>query len=144
MGDTLRLLALRKSLALASGFRRGLVVRLVDQPVRVVEDAFQTELEVVVVGRADVMALLGDQRKQRCRLGIDRHRFLETTPLLAQVTAKGHHIGAADEKNFEFGLECILDHAGRLIGEDDKKPAKAARKATKASGPRTRSKAAAR
>ena len=68
----------------------------------------------------------------------------EITPLLAEVTAKGHHIGAADEKNFEFGLECILDHAGRLIGEDDMKPAKAARKATKASGPRTRSKAAAR
>jgi hypothetical protein len=64
----------------------------------------------------------------------------ETTPLLAQVSAKGHHIGAADDKNFEFGLECILDHAGRLI---DAKPAKAARKATKASGPRTRSKAAA-
>src|SRR4029079_13358504 len=67
----------------------------------------------------------------------------EITPLLAEVTAKGHHIGAADEKNFEIGLECILDHAGRLIREDDK-PAKAARKATKASGPRTRSKAAAR
>ena len=41
----------------------------------------------------------------------------ETAPLLAQVTAKGHHIGAADEKNFEFGLECILDHAERLIDE---------------------------
>ena len=33
------------------------------------------------------------------------------TPLLALVTEKGHHIGAADEKNFEYGLECILDHA---------------------------------
>ena len=65
----------------------------------------------------------------------------ETTPLLAQVTAKGHHIGAADEKNFEFGLECILDHASRLIEEGGKKPTKPARKA---SGPRTRSKAAAR
>ena len=52
----------------------------------------------------------------------------ETTPLLAQVTAKGHHIGAADEKNFEFGLECILDHAGRLIDDGGKKPAKTARK----------------
>jgi hypothetical protein len=68
----------------------------------------------------------------------------ETTPLLAQVTAKGHHIGAADEKNFEFGLECILDHANRLIDDGDKRPAKAARKATKASAPRARSKAAAR
>jgi AcrR family transcriptional regulator len=68
----------------------------------------------------------------------------ESTPLLAQVTAKGHHIGAADENNFEFGLECILDHASRLIDEGGKRPAKAARKATKASGPRTRSKAPAR
>ena len=65
----------------------------------------------------------------------------ETTPLLAQVTAKGHHIGAADDKNFEFGLECILDHAGRLIEQGGKKPPKAPRKATKAVGPRTRSKA---
>ncbi|MFL6086164.1 MAG: TetR/AcrR family transcriptional regulator, partial [Mycobacterium sp.] len=63
-------------------------------------------------------------------------------PLLAQVTAKGHHIGAADDKNFEFGLECILDHASRLIGEGGKRPAKAA-KATKASAPRTRSNATA-
>jgi hypothetical protein len=68
----------------------------------------------------------------------------ETTPLLAQVTARGHHIGAADENNFEFGLECILDHASRLIDEGGKRPAKTARKATKASGPRTRSKAAVR
>ena len=41
----------------------------------------------------------------------------DITPLLAPVTEKGHHIGAADENNFEFGLECILDHAGRLIDE---------------------------
>ena len=51
----------------------------------------------------------------------------EITPLLALVTEKGHHIGAADEKNFEYGLECILDHASRLI-EQGKKPAKPARK----------------
>jgi AcrR family transcriptional regulator len=38
------------------------------------------------------------------------------TPLLAFVTDKGHHLGAADEKNFDFGLRCILDHASRLIG----------------------------
>src|SRR3981189_1187780 len=50
----------------------------------------------------------------------------ESTPLLAQVTAKGHHIGAADEKNFEFGLECILDHASRLIDEGGKRQGKAA------------------
>jgi hypothetical protein len=67
----------------------------------------------------------------------------DTTPLLAQVTAKGHHIGAADENNFEFGLECILDHADRLI-ESVGTPTKAARKATKATSPRTRAKAPAR
>ena len=38
-----------------------------------------------------------------------------TTPLIAQVTGKGHRIGAPDETNFEYGLDCILDHAGRLI-----------------------------
>jgi hypothetical protein len=56
------------------------------------------------------------------------------------VTEKGHHIGAADENNFEFGLECILDHAGRLIEGG----AKQARKPTKSSASRPRSKAAAR
>ena len=39
----------------------------------------------------------------------------ETAPLLAQATAKGHRIGAADDINFDYGLECILDHAERLI-----------------------------
>jgi AcrR family transcriptional regulator len=39
----------------------------------------------------------------------------ESTPLLAEMTAEGHHVGAPDETNFEFGLECILDHAGQLI-----------------------------
>ena len=52
----------------------------------------------------------------------------ESAPLLAAVTQKGHHLSASDDRNFEFGLECILDHAGRLI----EKNAKPARKATKA------------
>lgn len=53
----------------------------------------------------------------------------DNTPLLALVTEKGHHIGAADDKNFEFGLECILDHAGRLIeGNKNKSAKKTARK----------------
>jgi AcrR family transcriptional regulator len=38
-----------------------------------------------------------------------------TTPLLAQVTGQGHRIGAPDQTNFEFGLDCILDHAANLI-----------------------------
>ena len=48
----------------------------------------------------------------------------DITPLLAQVTQKGHHLGAADDNNFEFGLECIVDQAGRLIDEAKNKPAK--------------------
>ena len=39
----------------------------------------------------------------------------ETTPLLAQVNAAGHRIGAADDINFEYGLTCIIEHAARLI-----------------------------
>src|ERR1700741_4353876 len=39
----------------------------------------------------------------------------EKTPLLAQITRIGHRIGAPDETNFEYGLNCILDHADRLI-----------------------------
>ena len=73
------------------------------------------------------------------RMSIDA----ESTPLLALVTEKGHHIGAADEKNFEFGLECILDRAGRLIDGRTTAP-QAARKVTKAAGSRTKNKAVAR
>jgi AcrR family transcriptional regulator len=57
----------------------------------------------------------------------------DSTPLLAQVTRKGHHLGTPDETNFEYGLECILDHADRLIEQSAKmsrqrKPAKASPK----------------
>jgi AcrR family transcriptional regulator len=48
----------------------------------------------------------------------------ETTPLLARMTAKGHHIGTADEHNFEYGLDCILDHASRLIEQGLKSTAR--------------------
>jgi AcrR family transcriptional regulator len=40
------------------------------------------------------------------------------TPLIAELTRKGHHIGFADELNFEYGLNCILDHAGRLVSDN--------------------------
>ncbi|MFC8527166.1 TetR/AcrR family transcriptional regulator [Nocardia sp. NPDC057227] len=39
----------------------------------------------------------------------------DTTPLLAEAMAKGLRSGAPDDRNFEYGLECILDHAGRVI-----------------------------
>jgi hypothetical protein len=45
----------------------------------------------------------------------------DSTPLLALVAEKGHHIGVADDKNFEFGLDCILGKAARLIEARKKK-----------------------
>ena len=55
---------------------------------------------------------------------------LLSAPLLAAVTEKGHHLSASDDRNFEFGLECILEHAARLIEQNQKPARKAA--ATKA------------
>src|SRR5436309_14571140 len=111
------------------------------------EDAFDTYSAVSVHVRGSVvLQRLRDKNRAADEGPSDIEETMtidpESTPLLAQVTAKGHHIGAADEKNFEFGLECILDHASRLIDGAGKRPAKAA-KASKAAGPRTRSKAAA-
>ena len=110
------------------------------------EDAFDTYSAVSVHVRGSVvLQRLRDKNRASDEGPSDIEETMtidpETTPLLAQVTAKGHHIGAADDKNFEFGLECILDHAGRLIEHGGKKPAKAPGKASKASGPRTRTKA---
>jgi hypothetical protein len=105
------------------------------------EDAFDTYSAVSVHVRGSVvLQRLRDKNRAADEGPSDIEETMtidpESTPLLAQVTAKGHHIGAADDKNFEFGLECILDHASRLIDGAGKRPAKA-------SGPRTRSKAAA-
>lgn len=45
----------------------------------------------------------------------------EVTPLLAEVTDEAHRIGAADDHNFEYGLQCILDHADQLIQRNSKR-----------------------
>ena len=37
-------------------------------------------------------------------------------------------IGAADDRNFEYGLQCILEHADRLIGEGTKSSTASRRK----------------
>ncbi len=90
------------------------------------EDAFDTYSAVSVHVRGSVV--LHRLREKNRAAGGDGPSDLEetmnidadSTPLLALVTEKGHHIGAADDKNFEFGLECILDRAGRLIDEAGK------------------------
>ncbi|WP_280425815.1 TetR/AcrR family transcriptional regulator C-terminal domain-containing protein [Nocardia carnea] len=72
----------------------------------------------------------------------------ETTPLLAQAAAKGYHSGAPDDRNFEHGLDSILDHASRLLSGSEhkqKKPAPARRttRSTAAKTGRARTRAAA-
>src|SRR5580693_7205855 len=47
----------------------------------------------------------------------------DITPLLAQVTDESHRIGASDDHNFEYGLDCILERAERVIAESNSKPA---------------------
>ena len=43
-----------------------------------------------------------------------------TTPLLAQALRDGRQLCTLDEVNFDFGLECILDHAELLIAANTK------------------------
>ena len=94
------------------------------------EDAFDTYSAVSVHVRGSVVLQRLRQKNRAAEEGpsdIEETMTIDpdSTPLLALVTEKGHHIGAADDKNFEFGLECILDHAGRLIEEGKgKKPTK--------------------
>jgi hypothetical protein len=54
------------------------------------------------------------------------------------VTGKGHRIGAPDETNFEFGLDCILDHASRLIDDGSKAVKRAPSRQRKTAATRVR------
>jgi hypothetical protein len=113
------------------------------------EDAFDTYSAVSLHVRGSVVLQRlyeknqspdGGPRTIEDAVGIDP----QTTPLIAQVTGKGHRIGAPDETNFEYGLDCILDHAGRLIeeGSNAAKPSRQ-RKAAKSAVQRGRAKATA-
>jgi AcrR family transcriptional regulator len=117
------------------------------------EDAFDTYSAVSVHVRGSVVLQRLYEKNQSTDVG---PRAIEdavaidpgTTPLLAQVTGIGHRIGAPDETNFEYGLNCILDHASRLIDEGKgSKGGKSApsrqRKATKSPVQRGRTKATA-
>ena len=88
------------------------------------EDAFDTYSAVSLHVRGTVV-LERLQNKTRDMEG-GEHSFEpreidpKATPLMAKLAAKGHRLGAADEKNFEYGLNCILDHADRLIAQGQK------------------------
>lgn len=49
----------------------------------------------------------------------ERHLIDATvTPFIAEATGRGHRMGVADDINFEYVLECILDHADALARAD--------------------------
>jgi AcrR family transcriptional regulator len=115
------------------------------------EDAFDTYSAVSVHVRGSVVLQRLYEKNQSSDLG---QRAIEDavaidpekTPLLAQVSRIGHRIGAPDETNFEYGLNCILDHASRLIDEGSKTAKSTTartRKATKSSAGSERTKATA-
>jgi AcrR family transcriptional regulator len=91
------------------------------------EEAFDTYSAVSVHVRGSVVLHRLQEKNQATENGgrtIEDAMVIdpEVTPLLAQMTTKGHHIGAPDDNNFEYGLDCILDHASRLIDHDPKSP----------------------
>jgi AcrR family transcriptional regulator len=92
------------------------------------EDAFDTYSAVSVHVRGSVvLQRLYDKNRAGDGAGDFEEAMVvdpETAPLLAQATAKGHRIGAADDFNFDYGLECILDHAEHLIDKSKSKPAR--------------------
>ena len=98
------------------------------------EDAFDTYSAVSLHVRGTVVL---ERLKEKTRdLEDGEHTFEpreidpKATPLIAKLAAKGHRLAAADEKNFEYGLNCILDHADRLISEGRKSAPRGGRKAT--------------
>lgn len=109
------------------------------------EDAFDTYSAISLHVRGSVVLHRLHEKNQSSE---DGTRSIEeavavdpqTTPLIAQVTGKGHRIAAPDETNFEYGLECILDHAGQLIeaGKTSSKAAKSAPRRARAKATTTR------
>jgi AcrR family transcriptional regulator len=104
------------------------------------EDAFDTYSAVSIHVRGSVVlhrlyeknqSAESDSRAIEDAVAIDPG----TTPLIAQVSGQGHRIGAPDETNFEYGLNCILDHAGRLIDESSKAAQSAPSRQSKAKSP---------
>jgi hypothetical protein len=93
------------------------------------KEAFDTYSAVSVHVRGSVVLHRLQEKNQATENGgrtIEDAMVIDpaTAPLLAQMTSKGHHIGAPDDNNFEYGLDCILDHADRLIDQGSKTTAR--------------------
>lgn len=90
------------------------------------EDAFDTYSAVTLHVRGSVVLQRLAEKNQTDEDGpgaFDQTLVIdpEVAPLLAQVTGEGHSFGASDENNFEFGLDCILEHASRTLEDAPKK-----------------------
>jgi AcrR family transcriptional regulator len=83
------------------------------------EDAFDTYSAVSVHVRGSVVLERLHEKTQDLFNGGDEPSAVDpaSTPIIAELLAKGHRLAEADERNFEYTLECILDHAERLIEE---------------------------
>jgi AcrR family transcriptional regulator len=82
------------------------------------EDAFDTYASISVHTRGSVvLERLQDKSDGATPRRDGRANVIDpaTTPLIAELTKKGHRIGVADDINFEYGLNCILDRASHLI-----------------------------
>jgi hypothetical protein len=95
------------------------------------EDAFDTYSAVSMHVRGSVV-LQRLYDKNRSSDGFEERMALDTenTPLLARLSDDDHRIGAPDDKNFEYGLDSILDHAERLIEQASTKAAPPQRRKT--------------
>lgn len=109
------------------------------------EDAFDTYSAMSIHVRGSVVLQRLFEKNQASDVG---QRAIEDavaidpekTPILAQVSRIGHRIGAPDETNFEYGLNCILDHADRLIEQNAKTASVRKRGPAKAPAARRRAK----
>lgn len=78
------------------------------------EDAIDTYSALIVHTRGIVMLeWIASTETDRLGhgLGIDR----ASAPLVADLVARGHRIGVAEGRVFEFGLDALIDHSKRLL-----------------------------
>ncbi|MBH0777997.1 TetR/AcrR family transcriptional regulator [Nocardia bovistercoris] len=85
-----------------------------------VDEAFDTysALNLHIRGSVVLQRLYDKNKEQDAEAGAyydDIAIDPDTTPLLAEAMAKGRKTGAPDDRNFEYGLKCILDHASALL-----------------------------
>jgi AcrR family transcriptional regulator len=104
-------------------------------------DAFDTYSAVSVHVRGSVvLARLYEKTRslESVEFRLDDASLIDagTTPLMAQLSARGHHFGVPNDMNFEYGLNCIFDHAARLIDERAKPTKKAAARRKPSATPR--------